>query len=65
MILAPGVVKTHTLAHELRKHLLERIPDYMCPVRFEFVAELPRTASGKIQRFLLRNGIRQKGEGHD
>jgi benzoate-CoA ligase len=65
VILAPGVVKTPALARELREHLLERIPDYMCPVRFEFIAELPRTATGKIQRSRLRNDIKQKGEGND
>jgi acyl-coenzyme A synthetase/AMP-(fatty) acid ligase len=26
----------------------------MCPARFTFVEELPRTSTGKVQRFQLR-----------
>ena len=29
--------------------------EYMCPARFTFVDDLPRTATGKIQRFRLRD----------
>ena len=54
VILAPGTVQTPGLVRELRDHLLARLPDYMCPARFKFVEELPRTATGKIQRFRLR-----------
>jgi benzoate-CoA ligase len=57
VILAPGTLQTPGLVRELRKHLLARIPDYMCPTRFTFVEELPRTATGKIQRFRLRDRI--------
>jgi benzoate-CoA ligase len=53
-ILAPGTAQTPGLVRELRQYLLARIPDYMCPARFKFVEELPRTATGKIQRFRLR-----------
>ena len=42
------------LVGELRRHCRERLPDHMCPVRFRFVAELPRTSTGKLQRFRLR-----------
>jgi non-ribosomal peptide synthetase component E (peptide arylation enzyme) len=31
-----------------------------CPEHFEFVADLPRTASGKVRKDLLRAEIRQK-----
>jgi benzoate-CoA ligase len=55
VILAPGTVQTPGLARELRDHLLAQIPDYMCPARFKFVEELPRTVTGKIQRFRLRD----------
>jgi len=59
VVLAPGVVKKPGLSRELRDHLLARLPDYMLPARFEFVSELPRTATGKIQRFRLRDRIKQ------
>jgi benzoate-CoA ligase len=55
VILVPGTARTAALTRELRDHVLTRCPEYMCPVRFTFVTELPRTATGKIQRFRLRN----------
>ncbi|MFQ5664281.1 MAG: benzoate-CoA ligase family protein [Terriglobia bacterium] len=42
------------LAEHLRAFVRQRLPGYKCPQRFEFVAELPKTATGKIQRFKLR-----------
>jgi len=54
VILAAGTIQTPGLVRELRDHMLARLPDYMCPARFRFVEELPRTATGKIQRFRLR-----------
>jgi 4-hydroxybenzoate-CoA ligase len=33
----------------------ERLPSYKCPARVHSVAELPRTATGKVQRFKLRD----------
>jgi len=54
VVAAAGTVQSPALERELRKYLLARLPDYMCPVRFTFVRELPRTPTGKIQRFRLR-----------
>jgi O-succinylbenzoic acid--CoA ligase len=39
---------------ELRDHCAESLARYKVPKRFEFVAELPRTASGKLLRRQLR-----------
>src|SRR5215208_1521265 len=39
---------------ELRDHCAESLARYKVPKRFEFVAELPRTASGKLLRRALR-----------
>src|SRR5215218_3233729 len=41
-------------ADELRRHCLNSLADYKVPKRFEFVEELPRTASGKLLRRALR-----------
>ncbi|MEE3328185.1 MAG: acyl-CoA synthetase, partial [Myxococcota bacterium] len=32
----------------------ERLAHFKCPTRIEFVPELPRTATGKLQKFKLR-----------
>jgi acyl-coenzyme A synthetase/AMP-(fatty) acid ligase len=44
------------LADALRAFARERIESYKCPRWITFVSELPRTATGKLQRFLLRAG---------
>ena len=54
VVLAPEMERTRGLVRELRAHVMERLPDYMCPVCFRFMDELPRTSTGKIQRYLLR-----------
>jgi acyl-coenzyme A synthetase/AMP-(fatty) acid ligase len=33
------------------------LPDYKLPRRFETIAELPRTATGKVQRHKLRHEL--------
>ncbi|MBI4464915.1 MAG: benzoate-CoA ligase family protein [Acidobacteria bacterium] len=38
----------------LRNFLREKLPGYKCPRWFEFLSELPKTPTGKIQRFKLR-----------
>ena len=44
-----------TLRAELVAHCKEGLPRYMYPRWIRFVAELPKTATGKIQRFRLRS----------
>jgi fatty-acyl-CoA synthase len=39
---------------DLRGHTRERLAHFKCPHSFTFVAELPKTATGKIQKFVLR-----------
>ena len=41
-------------ADELRSHCALTLADYKVPKDFEFVAELPRTESGKLLRRALR-----------
>ena len=47
-------VDTSRLGDELREHVRDRIAHIKCPRWFEFVDELPKTSTGKIQRFRLR-----------
>jgi len=42
------------LAGELRRFLGERLAGYKRPRRIEFLDELPKTATGKVQRYKLR-----------
>ncbi len=46
---APGAVSSG----ELRQHLLSRLPEYMVPSSFGFVASMPRTPNGKVDRQTL------------
>ncbi|MBU1041250.1 MAG: benzoate-CoA ligase family protein [Proteobacteria bacterium] len=43
------------LGVEILKCARELLPTYMCPVRVVFHNDLPKTPTGKIQRFRLRN----------
>jgi acyl-coenzyme A synthetase/AMP-(fatty) acid ligase len=42
------------LAEDLRTHVRDRLAHIKCPRWFEIVNELPKTSTGKIQRFRLR-----------
>lgn len=54
VILAPGFEGTHELKDELALHVKKRLSAHSYPREIDFVNELPKTPSGKIQRFLLR-----------
>ncbi|MDT4904139.1 MAG: hypothetical protein QOF92_850 [Pseudonocardiales bacterium] len=41
-------------SEELIRHCRTELAGYKCPKRIEFVDELPRTATGKLQKFRLR-----------
>jgi benzoate-CoA ligase family protein len=43
------------LDSEINGWLRTRLPGFKCPHEFRFVPELPKTATGKIQRYLLRS----------
>ena len=54
VVLKVGHEGTPALAEELRQHVKERLAPYKYPRWIEFINELPKTATGKIQRFKLR-----------
>jgi fatty-acyl-CoA synthase len=43
-----------TTPEELRAFVRERLAHFKCPQAFHFIAELPKTATGKVQKFVLR-----------
>jgi 3-hydroxybenzoate/4-hydroxybenzoate---CoA ligase len=49
---APG---RQALEERLRQHFERHLSIYKCPRRIRFVDELPRTATGKLQRFRVRS----------
>jgi len=53
-VLRPGVVGDPAKATELQDFAKGMAAPYKYPRRVEFLDELPRNASGKLQRFLLR-----------
>jgi benzoate-CoA ligase len=54
VVLKPGIEVTDQLSEALKIHVKEKLAPYKYPRWVEFVAELPKTATGKIQRFKLR-----------
>jgi acyl-coenzyme A synthetase/AMP-(fatty) acid ligase len=57
VVLRASVVGTPELAAALQQFVRERLPDYKRPRGVAFVAGLPKTATGKLQRFKLRAGL--------
>ncbi|WP_180051033.1 AMP-binding protein [Acinetobacter sp. YH12144] len=55
VILAEHVTASKELAEQLGQFVKKRLSAHAYPRLVEFVQELPKTPSGKIQRFLLRN----------
>ena len=44
------------LAEKLQAHARTLLPSYKCPSKIHFTNQLPRTATGKLQRYKLREG---------
>jgi 2-aminobenzoate-CoA ligase len=54
VVLKAGYAKSDALAKKLQDHVKGAIAPYKYPRRVEFVDALPRTETGKLQRFKLR-----------
>jgi benzoate-CoA ligase family protein len=54
VVLAPNVRPSDQLVRELKDWVAQQIGGYKTPRWIEFVPELPKTATGKLQRFKLR-----------
>ncbi len=54
IVLKPGCEPSEELASSLKQHVKALLAPYKYPRWFEFVDDLPKTATGKIQRFKLR-----------
>ena len=56
VVLRDGHAPSPALAKELQEHVKRETAPYKYPRIVDFVAELPKTASGKVRRAELRDG---------
>ena len=54
VVLKPGRAPSQALAEELKSFVKACLAPHKYPRTIEFLPELPKTATGKIQRFRLR-----------
>jgi benzoate-CoA ligase len=54
VVLGPAAVASQALARQLQAFAKTRLAAHKHPRQIEFVAELPRTATGKVRRHMLR-----------
>jgi benzoate-CoA ligase len=54
VVLKPGQEASPAMRTTLQQHVKETLAPYKYPRWIEFLPELPKTATGKIQRFKLR-----------
>jgi benzoate-CoA ligase len=54
VVVKSGVIVTEDLGGHLQRHVKAQLAPYKYPRWIEFIEELPKTATGKIQRFKLR-----------
>ena len=57
VVLRKGYQPSSQLGEELKRFVKNKIAPYNWPRWVEFLDELPKTATGKIQRYKLRNGL--------
>jgi len=55
VVLKPGQAPSDGLKSALQQHVKDKLAPYKYPRWIEFMSELPKTATGKIQRFKLRS----------
>jgi acetyl-CoA synthetase len=54
IVLRQGYTASDTLSAELQQHVRTRLSAHAFPREIAFIPELPKTPSGKVQRFVLR-----------
>lgn len=63
VVLRPGATGTAELETELQTLVKKKFAAHAYPRRVHFVSSLPKTPSGKVQRFLLRQQVRDARKG--
>ena len=62
VVLKPGYKCDQALARELQDYVKATIAPFKYPRAIQFVDSLPRTETGKLQRFVLRQQAQQEGK---
>ncbi len=62
VVLRSGYAASDMLARELQEHVKAEIAPYKYPRAVAFIETLPRTGSGKVQRYALRTPIPQENQ---
>lgn len=57
VVLRDDVAETDEITESIKAHVKEHLAIYKCPRRIDFVTELPRNPSGKVQHFILRERV--------
>jgi len=60
VVLAPDFEPNQALRDQLQRHVRQRLSAHAYPREIDFVQELPKTPSGKLQRFVLRKAEIEK-----
>jgi benzoate-CoA ligase len=60
VVLRPGLQPNDELAAALQQHVKTNLAPYKFPRWIEFLDTLPKTATGKIQRFKLRETVKEQ-----
>ena len=63
VVLAAGFQGSPALVDELQKHVRGQLAPYEYPKEIEFIAELPMTTTGKVQRRVLREQEAKRAAG--
>ncbi|HEY6330166.1 MAG TPA: benzoate-CoA ligase family protein [Blastocatellia bacterium] len=54
VVVKPGIRHDRALIERLKSETSKKLPNFMCPAEYRFLSQLPRTETGKLQRFKLR-----------
>jgi benzoate-CoA ligase len=61
VVLKSGHSASAELEEEIKQFVRDRIATYKFPRRVEFSDHIPKTAGGKVQRFILQEQIKERG----
>jgi len=63
IVIVPDCEPSDELAEEIKTFVRDRLSAYAYPRRIEFVADLPKTLTGKIRRIVLRQLELERAQG--